>query len=270
MNETPPPDSGVIDLLAWFELNKKKLAIAAAAIIAAGFTIAVIRYQKEQKEIQAGGALLNIRTPAGAPTNTPPPGPSEYLKVAETFSGTAAAERAEFMAATAYFTEGKYSEAQQAFRKYLNDNSSATFAPGAAYGVAASLEAQNKLDEALQEYQRVATTYSKSSVVNDAKLAQARIYELKKQPEQALRIYNELAATAGLAAMGERQEFALKRERLLKAHPELDTNRPPASFSPPVSAPVNKPAATNAPAPAASTNVPAAAAGTNTPAPAAK
>jgi tetratricopeptide (TPR) repeat protein len=151
------------------------------------------------------------------------------LKVAEQFPGTHAAERAQFFAAAALFTDGKYADAEREFTRFSNEHSDSPWAAEAAYGVATALEAQNKLPEAQAAYQNVSAAYANSTVADDAKLGLARIYQLQKQPAQALRIYNELVAPRPGAQPGEvgNQRAFLAREALLRANPSLDTNTPP-------------------------------------------
>jgi tetratricopeptide (TPR) repeat protein len=271
-SETEPtkPDAGaqreadVYDVLAWLEVNKKRVAIVALVLVALGFGIATLRYMNEQKELKASGALLALKPTLTPQTNVPPAQPSDLLKVAEQYTGTSAAERARILAATALFTEGHYADAEKGFADFVKGHSESPWVAEAAYGVGAAQEAQNKLNEAQASYQNVATAYANTAVVDDAKLALARIFDLQKKPDQALRLYNELLAPRPGAQPGETPNAKAfeKREALLRAHPELSTNaavRPlpaavPASATSGVfSTAITNPAAatpTNAPAPA--------------------
>lgn len=251
----------VYDLLAWLEVNKKKVGIAAAVLVALGFLFATIRHFKRQKEERASAELLALKPTLVQPTNSPPPQAAGFLKVAENYSGTSAAERARILAATTLFTEGRYADAEKEFSKFLQEFSGSPWAPTAAYGVAASQEAGGKANEAFASYQNVVTAHANSPVVSDAKLALARIYENRKQPEQALRLYNELTAPlpGEQPGQGGNPQAENRKEALLRAHPSLNTNAmapaplavAPAAPAPAATNPV--PAATNA-APAAATN----------------
>jgi predicted negative regulator of RcsB-dependent stress response len=234
----------VYDLLAWLEANKKGVIAGLIAAIVIGFGVYIYSYNADQKELAASDALLKLRTSVGGVDVTNPPAPAEYLRVAEAYPGTSAAERAVLLAASALFTQGKYADAQTEFTKFLRDRPQSPFAASAAYGVAASEEAQGKADEALTGYQNLSVRYPNSSVLEDAKLATARLYEAKKQPEQALRVYDELLKSPGMGSAS--SEAMMRKEDLLARHPELaKTNAPPAA--PTVVVP-----ATNAPV--ASTN----------------
>src|SRR5688572_25598411 len=116
-SETQPPrDAGVqreadvYDLLAWLEVNKKKVAIVALVLVVIGFGIATVRYMNDQKELNASGALLALKPMLTPATNVPVATPTELLKVAQDYSGTSAAERARLLAATGMFTEGRYAD----------------------------------------------------------------------------------------------------------------------------------------------------------------
>jgi TolA-binding protein len=252
----PPQDIGaqretdIYDLLAWLEVNKKKVAIVALVAVVIGFAMSTIRYFKQQKEEAASGALLALKVVLTPPTNMPPPQASALLKVAQDYAGTSAAERARILAATALFTEGRYPDAEKEFSQFVKDHPESPWVAEAAYGVGASQEAQNKTNEAQASYQNVATAYANSSLADDAKVALARIYESQKKPDQALRIYNELLAPKPGAQPGEMRNAAAfqKKEALLRVHPELSTNttaRPLPALTPTLS--TNTPAAnTNA------------------------
>lgn len=252
-SETKPPhdvgaqrEADIYDVLAWLEVNKKQVAIVAGVLVLIGFGISTIHYFKQQKEEKASGALLALKPTLTPQTNVPPPQASALLKVAEEYPGTSAAERARILAATAFFTEGKYAESEKEFGQFVKDHPDSPWVAEAQYGVATSQEAQNKMGEAQTSYQTVATGYATSSLADDARLALARIYEEQKKPDQALRIYNELTTPRPGGQPGEMRNAAAfeKKEALLRAHPELNTNLT-ARPLPAIVAPTNAPAATN-------------------------
>jgi len=257
-SENPSSGADMLDLLSWFEVNKKKVAVGAAGFLVVVVVAMVVRHFKSEGALKASADLLAVKTAWNAPTNTPPPAPADYLKVAASHSGSPAAARALIFAAGAYFAEGKFAEAESTFRKCVSDHPGHPAIAEAQYGVAASLEAQGKMDEAVTAYLNVSTTYGKTaSVADDAKLALARIYESRSQPDQALRLYNELAPqfdVGGSIASGRGEAISLKAD-LLKKHPELDTNRVTLNTSTQVITPAPQPAVATPPA-----EIPAAAA----------
>jgi TolA-binding protein len=229
----PEREADIYDVLGWLDVNKKKIGVVALAAIVIGFAVYTWTYLNDQKGLKASTALLDLKPSMSTPTNTPPIQASAFEKVASDYPGTAPAERAEILAATSLFTEGKYPEAHARFSKFLNDHPQSPWASEAQYGIAASLEAQNKPTEAAAAYQNVFTAYGSSSVAGDAKLALARLYEAQQKPEQALRLYNELLPSGPAASrMPGRSEAYTKREALYKQFPWLNTNKPMASLSP--------------------------------------
>jgi TolA-binding protein len=252
-------EADIYDLIAWFEVNKGKVALTAIVLVAIGFGVATVRYMKEQKELKASTELLALKPTVSTPTNQTPPQASAFAKVAQDFPGTAAGERAELFAASTLFTENKFAEAHTAFSKFLADHPGSQWRATAAYGMAAALEAQGKSNEALAAYQSVTTGYPNAAVADDARLAMARMYETQKQPEQALRLYNELLPQG--AMVPGRNEAYMRREALYKEFPHLNTNRPLVTAPAPTMIPTgtnaptlripgtNAPAATNAAAP---------------------
>ena len=233
---------GMIEALTWFEVNKKRLAIGLITALVVGFGIYVVNHLGDQKEKKASSALIALN-PATASTNDPPVPATAYLKVTEDFAGTAAAERALLLAAGAYFTEGKFTDAQNTFDRLLREKSGSKWAPDAAFGVAASLESQGKRDEALTAYERVARQYSSSAVADEARLAMARIFEAKNQPAEALKQYEDLTRN-GITSM-RAQDAMMRRMELVRKHPELE--KPPTNAAPALSG-LTIPAITNRPA----------------------
>jgi tetratricopeptide (TPR) repeat protein len=163
--------------------------------------------------------------------------------------GTQAAERAELLAAEAFFRERNFSQAQQQFAKYRADHPDSALTASAAYGVAASLDAQGKLPEAIAAYQEVTTRYATSSVAPQAKLALARAQDAANKPDLALKIYDEMANPANFTAFS--TEANDLREQLLAKHPEL---KPASTLIKPVSVTTNAAGQRITLTPVASTN----------------
>lgn len=215
MSESP----GLFELLAWVEENKKRLIIGAVTLAVVGSGIAIYRWKQDQTELAASDALLELRLPLNAPPNAKPPAADQFQKVASTFPGTTAAQRALLLAAGALFTEGKYDEAKAQFENFLQRYGDNPFAASAAYGKAASLDAQGKSDEALRAYQDVLARYPKAPMIDEARLAMARLYESKQQPQLALQTYEEMTRTNLMSSKS--TEALTRKESLLAKHPEL-------------------------------------------------
>jgi TolA-binding protein len=214
----------VYDLMAWIEVNKKKVAVAAVLAVVVGFSVAIYRNNVQEKELKASDALLALKPALLPSTNTPTAPPEAFFKVADDFKGTSAAERAQYYGATLLFSENKYADAEAQFSRFLKEHEGSPWAPAATFGIAAAQEAKGK-PEALASYQNVFARYPQSPEAEQAKLAVARIYEARNQPDQALRIYNELTASKpGTASSMANPELLQKKEALLRKYPNLNTN----------------------------------------------
>jgi tetratricopeptide (TPR) repeat protein len=223
MNSEAHTPARVDEFLTWVEVNKKKVAVLFLAAVVIGFGIYIYRWQSAQTEQEANRALLALRTTAGAGPEAAPAPAAEFLRVAESYRGTTARERALLLAAGAFFREGEYGQAEEQFNRFLSDHGRSLWAPSAAYGLAASLEAQGKLEEAANAYSNVISRYPNEAVVTEAKLGMARIHELRERPEEAVKIYDELAGmTPATAWTGQAR---MHRERLVALHPELQPTR---------------------------------------------
>jgi predicted negative regulator of RcsB-dependent stress response len=245
--------SGLFEFLAWIEVNKKRLITLAVIVVGVGFVAYFIAYTRQQKEIRANQALFDLGMPLQQGETTPPIAAAAYLKVASSFDGTRAAEKAMLLAAGALFSENRYADAQAQFSKFLSQYGDSALAPTAALGVAACLESLDKLEEALKAYQGVITRYPEQA--GKARLAAARLYETKNQPAEALKLYDSLIQTTAPSAWaGAAREL---KDVLLRKYPQLAvTNAPKPALSAPVkttNAPASgaavKPGAANAPQP---------------------
>ena len=96
-------------------------------------------------------------------------------------------------AAAAYFSAGRYADAQAQFQKTLAAGSSGDLAATAALGAASSLEAQGKLDDAANSYRQVTSQFADSTTVLPAKFALGRIAEQQGKFTEATSYYQEIA-----------------------------------------------------------------------------
>jgi predicted negative regulator of RcsB-dependent stress response len=227
----------MIELLAWVEVNKKKVFIGAAVVAVAIAAYSIYQWHRSESEAQAAAALYKIQTPA--PKTEKPPGAQAFLQVATTHPGTSAGAQALLLGAEGLFRENQFAEAKTQFENFLRTYPDHPLAPTAAFGIAACLDAINKTNETLTAYQDVVNRYPGSVVASQAKLGLARLYETTGDLAQALKTYDELARPTASSAWG--AEASARREQLLAHHPELARTNPPA--------PVFPPALSNAPAP---------------------
>jgi len=180
-------------LWPWLEANKNRLIGAAAVVVVASALYSFMSWRHQQSEIDAGQALtqLLVAPPSGA---TPELTAGAFAQLADKYSGTQAAERAQLQAAADYFSVGRYTDAQAQFQKTLDASSAGPLAATAALGLASSLEAQGKLDDAATAYRRVTTQFGDAvAAALPAKFALGRIAEQQGKFTEAMSAYQELA-----------------------------------------------------------------------------
>ena len=204
------------DFLTWFELNRLRIALGLAVVVVGVVGFLFIRWQKDQTELAADSALMAL---IGSETAASPVSSKALLAVAESHSGTRAAERAQLLAAGRVFSEGKYSEAQSMFEKFNVDFPESTMAATAFLGIATALDAQNKTNDSISAYQRLISGFATDPLALRARVNKAHLHEGLNQATTALSLYEEVARSASTDPIG--QEAAIARARLIAAHPEL-------------------------------------------------
>lgn len=207
---------------AWFLDNQMKLASWAGTLVVIGLAFYAYLNFQDNKEIAAGQALSNIQTPRQKDAQKPGEMAASLLAVAKDHAGTKAAAQAVLRAGTALFNDGKFSEAQAQFERFLSLEPSSPFASQAAYGIAASLQAAGKLAEAQTKFDEVSKRYSTEGVAEDAKLALANLHILQNKPELAHKLLDEITQTSK-GSPGSQEAFA-KRMELEQKYPYLRTN----------------------------------------------
>jgi predicted negative regulator of RcsB-dependent stress response len=212
MQAQEAPAELMFKLWPWLEANKNRLIGAAVVVVVAFALYSFMSWRHEQTEIDAGQALtqLLVSPPNGA---TPELTAGAYAQLADKYSGTQAAQRAQLQAAAAYFGVGRYPDAQAQFQKSLDASSAGPLAATAALGLGSSLEAQGKLDDAATAYRRVTTQFADAAAALPAKFALGRIAEQQGKFSEAMSAYQELARNnfaGSLAAEAALRALAIK------------------------------------------------------------
>ncbi|MBI5385544.1 MAG: tetratricopeptide repeat protein [Verrucomicrobia bacterium] len=259
MDSGTQKSEALYDFLGWLEVNKKRVAIGSAAVLAVIGVIATMSWHRKEQELAASMALSAIRVPTHPSEPVPPDTADKLQKLAATYSGTAAGKRAELIRVSFLFAQGQYAEAQAGFEAFAKAHPESPWIPQAVYGVAVCLDAQSKTNEAIAKYDDFARRYASDPNADQARLHLGTLYEATGKPAQALEVYDKMvkAATAGGFSPGA-QEAQQRQHALLVKYPQLAptntppvvTQRPPISVTPTGAPPVVR---TNA---AAGTNVP--------------
>ena len=160
--------SWVEQLWAWFEPKKKQVLIGFAAVLVVGFAAGYHLWSQGEKERVAGEAFSKV---AAAPLFSPGAAESAdaYLKVASGQPGTLAGSRALLQAATVFFTQGKFADAQSQFERLAREYPEGALFPQARLGAAACLDAQGKAPEAAALYKEVSEKFATTSVAPQAR-----------------------------------------------------------------------------------------------------
>lgn len=217
------------DFLIWLDRNKKQVGYSLIAVAVIGAAVGLYVWHKGEKETEANAALFALPSGFTQSRNQQPANGEAFLKVADDYSGTSVAERAELMGAGVLFSSGKYKEAQAAFEKFLNDHPEAPNAlrAQASFGVASSLDALGNIDQAVAKYQAVEQQFRGENVVPLAALARGRILEMQNKSEEALKVYQNLESSSSPTDPW-RTEAIDRREKLVARHPELASKYTPA------------------------------------------
>ena len=219
--------SAAYDFLGWIETNKNIVIIGALALVVVGVGLAVAARNAENKAVEADSALLKLRVFERG-DGRPAADATDFLRVASSYSKTPAAERANLLAARAYYDKADYAKAKAEYEKFLQSYPNHAAADLAAFGLAASLEASGDPNGALKAYQEVVDRYKQSGLEGQARLALARIYEAQGKHDLALRTYDDLTKSAAMMTL--MSEVLNRKERLLADHPELAPTNAASEF----------------------------------------
>lgn len=215
---------------AWFESNKKQTIYGAVLVAAVGLIIWFVLWQRDEKQIAAGDALSNVAAGQIDGAISRSGAADAYLKVAAQFPNSQAGARALLIAASSFFMDGKYTEAQAQFERFTREYPASALRPAAMLGIASCLEAQAKTDQAVAAYKDLITRYPQETIIPQAKFALAGLYETQNKTDQARDLYQEVERAAPLTSFG--NEAGIRIEELNAQHPTL---------TPAVLAPTNAP-----------------------------
>ena len=240
-------------LIKWWpqiEANKDKIMAVAGGVAAVIVIAAFVSWRHEQTQIAAGEAMTRA-TLTLLPNSDPSRLADTYLGIADQYQNTPAGKRSLLQGAAALFTEGKYTDAQAYFQKYLQAYPDDEFAGQAALGVAKCYEAEEKLNDAAGAYQHVIDDFPDAQAVIDAKFSLAQVDLQQHSYANALQLFQEVAKSDPYGTLGnEAAQYAFN----LQSKSTVSPSTTPA-ISPMVT-PVTSPVTTPAPAPAPSSPAP--------------
>lgn len=128
---------------------------------------------------------------------------ADYAAIIQKYPGTPAAGNAALREAEKLRADGKYDEAAQVLRQFVDKYPAHPLACGGWTSLGVTYEKQGKLDDALDAYANAISKYPDAYTTPIAMMAQARIYLLKDKKEDARRIYMDVAARYGQSIYGQ-------------------------------------------------------------------
>lgn len=223
-----------IQMQAWAETRRKQIGTGFVVLLVVIFAFYTNSHLQASKRADADAALMALDLPDPAAREQKIVPAADYLKIAQEFSGTPAAERALLLAASALFTENKYPEAETRFNEFVAQYPNSRHIDSARYGIAASQDAQNKVDQAIGSYELVISSGTRGEGLStpesdQAKLAVALLYEQSDRASKALSYYDEIIRSPRSAYW--QNEANMRRDALLKENPGLTAAEPDTSPS---------------------------------------
>jgi predicted negative regulator of RcsB-dependent stress response len=205
----------------WLDANKKNLigivVIAFVAVVASSY----MSHAKKQQLEAANEAMFSAAPPRFmAGMEEQEPDVEALQKVAKDFSSMPTAQQVALLAADALYSIGDFAGALKAFQQITKDYPNGLDKFTAEYGVASSQDALGETDEAIQSYQRIVDSYKNDRRVHLARLSLGRLLEDAGRSADALAAYDAIVDSDLLN--GWKTEASLRREVLIKAHPELE------------------------------------------------
>jgi TolA-binding protein len=187
--------AAIYRLWAWVEANRKKVIWSASALAIVVLGLWFYLWQRGEQQVAASEALTNLRPAWTAPGTPSVITADAYLRLCNEYPKTGAGSRALLLAATAFFTEGKYAEGKVQFDRFVRDYPENPLGGQALLGSAACLGAQGRVAEATAAYDELVRRHPTDPVVPRAKFALARLYEVQNRTDEAIKYYEELVRT---------------------------------------------------------------------------
>jgi outer membrane protein assembly factor BamD (BamD/ComL family) len=216
----------VYKLWAWYEINKKQVAVGGVIVVVVGLVAWFFLWNASQKEINAGEALSAASLPQLTGAGQ---GADGFLQVAAKYPKSSAGTRAILLAGGQLYAEGKYPEAQAQFERFRKEHSDSPLLSQALLGIAACHEAQGRTNEAVTAYKELVERHPGENVVHQARFALARLYEGQNKPELAKPQLEDIARTDANTSLA--NEAGMRLEEMRLKYPNLFP-APPAAPMP--------------------------------------
>jgi TolA-binding protein len=219
----------MLKLWPWIEANKNKIIAGTGIVLAIIVIYFFMSWRREANRIDAGDAMT--QTLLTIPPNADPSQLSQsYLQIADDYSGTPAGTRALLQGAAVQFAQGKYTDAQAHFQRYLDEHPDDEFSGLAALGVARCLESEGKINDALGAYQHVIQDFGDQQSVTEAHFSLAMINMQQGKYNDAFQGFQSVMQADPYGALGtEARQYAIELQSKLAR--QAPTAAPASSFN---------------------------------------
>lgn len=175
-------DTEVSDAIDFLKENGVAIVVGAAIAVAAFVGYSAWQSSKEAKQEAASTMLANSST---AP---------QFQEIINTYGDTKAAPLAQLSLAAAYFDQGQYDLAKQAFNQFETTYAAHEMLPLAVLGNAQVLEALGSNDEALTAYGDFLARFPTHYQLPSATFGKARVLEAMSKFDEARAVYEDFIA----------------------------------------------------------------------------
>ena len=188
--------------MEWLLANRLQVGLGIVIALGAGTIFYQNKVQAMEKEEEAAEEVWGAISPDvqvdGMSTNLPVA--ILLNEVAKKHPKTAAGKNAQYLAASEFFDQGKYTEAATAFKLYIGLTSGGPLAAAAQFGLAASQDALGEKEKAQKGYEQIISQHANAPEALQARVALAKILLANPTPDGT-----EKARTLLLAASQESQ-----------------------------------------------------------------
>lgn len=174
--------------LGWVDKNRKQIISAFVIVIVAGVLVGFMNWRSGQRRLEAGEKLSALTAAAAGKSLSV----ESLTQLASDYAGTDAAARALLMAGGQAFADGKTSDAQGLFERFVTEYDGHSLLPQAKLGIAVCLDALGKTTEATTAFKEVVDRFPSANTITPAKFNLASLYEAQGKMEMARDIYMTL------------------------------------------------------------------------------
>ncbi|HBU59148.1 MAG TPA: hypothetical protein DEB48_04820 [Verrucomicrobiales bacterium] len=169
----------------WLLANRLQVGLGVVIALVIGAYLTLQKTEALAKEEEAAEEMWGVIFPdvevAGMSTNQPMV--VQLDNISKKHTGTKAAANAQFLAASEFFDQGKYTEAAAAFTLYLGITSGGPLAAAAQFGLAASQDALGQKEKAQKGYEQIITQHVNAPEALQARVAWAKLLLVNSTPE---------------------------------------------------------------------------------------